>query len=100
MEDRKDDQIAPENWEQRTEASPTTREEANEKLGKSFSFNLNVDAPPFVPSFATFVAPTDPVNQDKAQDSPQDSDKKMDKTSPGIIQFLFLTVKYNLKLIK
>ncbi|KAG0420618.1 hypothetical protein HPB47_003398 [Ixodes persulcatus] len=60
-------QVAPDNWEEHSE------EIGDDDISKSFS-KLNVDAPPFVPSFATLqMAQLDPQEKD-GDDSP--SDKK------------------------
>lgn len=57
-------QVAPDNWEEHSEEIT-----ADDDISKSFS-KLNVDAPPFVPSFATLqMAQLDPQEKD-GDDSP------------------------------
>lgn len=53
MDQKPDDQTTPDSWEQHSDGGPDNEEEDN--LSKPF-LGLNVDAPPFVPSFATLAA--------------------------------------------
>ena len=53
MDQKPDDQTTPDSWEQHSDGGPDNGEEDN--LSKPF-LGLNVDAPPFVPSFATLAA--------------------------------------------
>lgn len=66
MDQKPDDQGTPDSWEQHSDGDPDNGfllverasgdgEEDNDNLSKPF-LGLNVDAPPFVPSFATLAA--------------------------------------------
>lgn len=70
-----DAQVAPDNWE---DHSVEINADGDDDMAKSFS-KLNVDAPPFVPSFATLqMAQLDPPekgNEDSPSDK-KDSDKE------------------------
>lgn len=55
MDQKPDDQGTPDSWEQHSDGGPDNEEEDSDNLSKPF-LGLNVDAPPFVPSFATLAA--------------------------------------------
>lgn len=78
MGDSTEEQTAPESWEQYTDDSRKT----DENLSKSIS-TLNVDAPPFVPSFATLSAVQEQLtlhqtNENDNTSEVSDSKKKVD----------------------
>lgn len=55
MDQKPEDQGTPDSWEQHSDGGPDNGEEDSDNLSKPF-LGLNVDAPPFVPSFATLAA--------------------------------------------
>lgn len=73
MDQKPDDQGTPDSWEQHSDGGPDNGEEDNDNLSKPF-LGLNVDAPPFVPSFATLTlaaaqAQAPPENSESSTES-------------------------------
>ncbi|XP_035225528.1 eukaryotic peptide chain release factor GTP-binding subunit ERF3B-like, partial [Stegodyphus dumicola] len=66
MDQKTDDQGTPDSWEQHSDGALDNGEDSD-NLSKPF-LGLNVDAPPFVPSFATLAAAQaqNPVSEDEA----------------------------------
>ncbi|GIY64736.1 eukaryotic peptide chain release factor GTP-binding subunit ERF3A [Caerostris darwini] len=55
MDQKAEDQSTPDSWEQHSDGALNNIDESSNNLSKHF-MGLNVDAPPFVPSFATLAA--------------------------------------------
>lgn len=78
---------APESWEQRNTEVTTDEEKNKQDIAKSFSF-LNVDAPPFVPSFAMNLAKATDDDESNVEEKahsgslPNPEESKMDVEPP------------------
>lgn len=83
MDQKPDDQTTPDSWEQHSDGGLDNGDE--DSLSKPF-LGLNVDAPPFVPSFATLVAAQ--AQQTPIENSePTEEEEKEKELAPGKLVF-------------
>lgn len=76
MEQKTEDQITPDDWEQHSDEALGSGEGDIDNLSKPF-LGLNVDAPPFVPSFAIAnLAPPKPATPDEENLPSPESEKQ------------------------
>lgn len=74
MEQKTEDQITPDDWEQHDEALGSGGEGDIDNLSKPF-LGLNVDAPPFVPSFTIPNLPPKPATPEEENLPSPESEK-------------------------
>lgn len=82
MDQKTDDQVTPDSWEQHSDGALNNVEDDSNNLSKHF-LGLNVDAPPFVPSFATLAAAQAVSPSEESNPSPENEKQPV----PGMEYF-------------